>query len=282
MKHLRVATLNIWNKAGPWLERTERIRSDLAALSPDILALQEVLELESPSSYQCQTEELIDGMDLHHCYGLGHDMSGDWVPSEHRLGFGNAVVSRFPIRSSVNLRLPGEDISDQRRSLLHAVVEAPFADVDVFVTHLNWKLDEGWVRERQVQFIAAQIAERAPADGRYPPLLMGDMNAEPYSDEIRFLTGHTRLGNEKSTRMADVWSYFPELGPGFTFDARRNRFSASYHEPPRRLDYIFARAPGKKGLGAPIRAGLCFNTPGEGVPPIFPSDHFGVMADLRV
>ena len=43
MKTLRVATLNIWNRLGPWEQRLPAIRSGIAELSPDLLGLQEVV-----------------------------------------------------------------------------------------------------------------------------------------------------------------------------------------------------------------------------------------------
>ena len=46
MKTLRVATLNIWNRFGPWEERLAAIRAGVEVLSPDILGLQEVVRLE--------------------------------------------------------------------------------------------------------------------------------------------------------------------------------------------------------------------------------------------
>ena len=45
LEKLRVATLNIWNKAGPWAERLPLIRKQVIDLSPDVLGLQEVLRL---------------------------------------------------------------------------------------------------------------------------------------------------------------------------------------------------------------------------------------------
>ena len=43
MERLRVVTLNIWNRQGPWRERLPLIRDGLAALAPDVVGLQEVL-----------------------------------------------------------------------------------------------------------------------------------------------------------------------------------------------------------------------------------------------
>ena len=40
---MKVATLNIWNRFGPWEERLVAIRVRLAELAPDVIGLQEVL-----------------------------------------------------------------------------------------------------------------------------------------------------------------------------------------------------------------------------------------------
>ena len=45
LEKLRVATLNIWNKSGPWAERLPLLRKQLSELSPDVVGLQEVLRL---------------------------------------------------------------------------------------------------------------------------------------------------------------------------------------------------------------------------------------------
>jgi len=277
---IRVATLNLWNKSGPWQARMDLVREEMAALRPDLLALQEVLELHSPKSVMNQADEL-KGDVYERAYGPAHELSQQWIPASNTLYFGNALLSRWPILEERAYPLPGDDVSDQKRSVLHARVKAPVGPVDVFVTHLNWKLDEGWIRELQVKEIARLVAEHAPDDGRYPPILMGDLNAEPRSDEIRFLGGYTRLGEPRTVRFADAWSYgggaHEDERDGFTFDARRNDFAAAYHEPPRRVDYVFVRGPDGKGRGRPRRPRLCFHRPRGGV---WCSDHFGVTVDL--
>ena len=254
--------------------------AEARALELDVLCLQEVLELESPmkegTKLASQLDELgLEGM--HRAFGLGHLMDGPWSARGHALRFGNAVLSRWPITTRHVEALPGADASDQQRSLLHAVVARPAGPVDVFVTHLNWKADEGHIREAQVKHIARTVAERAPADGRHPPILCGDFNAEPGSDEIRYLRGLTRLGGEGSVRFVDAWEYAGER-PGHTFDPLRNPFARVYPRPGRRVDYVFVRGPLRAGAGVPQRAFLAFARPGpDGV---HVSDHFGVCVDL--
>jgi endonuclease/exonuclease/phosphatase family metal-dependent hydrolase len=105
--------------------------------------------------------------------------------------------------------------------------------------------------------------------------LAGDFNAEPESDEIRFLRGFaTRDG--RSVFFADAWSYGGDGGPGFTFD-RRNAFAARSHEPPRRIDYVFVRGPDSKWRGEPLKTQLVFTEPTDDV---WASDHFGLLTEL--
>ena len=275
---LRVATLNIWNKSGPWLDRMALLADELKTLHADLVGLQEVLELQTPRGTQNQCSEICG--DYHWVYGVGHEMSGPFIPKDGKLLFGNALLSRYPIRRHEVIPLPGTALSDQERSLLHAVVDAPFGPLHVFVTHLNWKLDEGWVRERQVVAIADAVRARAD-ESAFPALLMGDMNAEPDSDEIRYLRGMTRLGQARSTRFADVWEYtrdHREQQLGYTFDGKRNPYAATYSEPPRRIDYIFVHGPGRHGNGRPEHVSLAFEASRGGVRC---SDHYGLVADLH-
>ena len=55
---LRVLTLNIWNRQGPFPARRELILQGLRRESPDLIALQEVLRLEQGGTRLCQAEEL--------------------------------------------------------------------------------------------------------------------------------------------------------------------------------------------------------------------------------
>ena len=59
MQRLRVLTLNIWHREAPWEQRRDLIRRGIAALDPDIIGLQEVLELRVGSAVQNQAEELL-------------------------------------------------------------------------------------------------------------------------------------------------------------------------------------------------------------------------------
>ena len=271
---MRVVTLNIWNKSGPWKQRMQLIGAELDRLDADVIGLQEVLELRAGSHVDNQCEEFKGSRG--YVYGAAHTV----MESEGGgLFFGNAVMSKHPIREHTVLPLPGDDPSDAKRALLHAVVEMPFGPVDVFVTHLSWKLHDGVLRQAQIKEVVRLIMERAPIDGRYPPLLLGDLNAEPQSDEVRYLGGYTSLGEPQAVRFQDAWHYVDAQGAegrGATFDGNRNPFAGLVHEPPRRIDYLFTRGPDARGRGKPSYVSVCFDQPADGV---FASDHFGVVAD---
>lgn len=291
---LRVLTLNIWNGQGPWLERLPLIRRGLTELQPDLVALQEVI---GPDERQPRTGQLpllcdglhsADGTPWHVAYGPAHLLA-------YGMYLGNALLSRWPIVATEVWRLPSlaevrgtaeepNEHNDQARALLYALVEAPFGRVPIFITHLDWQLHRGVVRERQVAFLADRVAELHPpqADSPdYPPILAGDMNAEPDSDEMRFLRGLHSLGGH-SVYFADC---FRVAGPvherhtgGVTY-CRGNGYAAVSREPDRRIDYLYVRGPDAQGRGEPLTARVVFDQPESGA---WASDHYGVYAELSV
>jgi endonuclease/exonuclease/phosphatase family metal-dependent hydrolase len=285
---LRVATLNIWNRSGPWPERLAAIRAEVRHLAPDILGLQEVLRTVPPGSdphgVWAVPETVPDGADQASVIAAGthaHVAYARAADYGDGLAFGNAILSKHPILEHAAFELPGRE-TGETRALLYALVDHPAGPLPVFTTHLNWKLHHGAVRVRQVQFICERIKEFSPIDeARLPPVVMGDFNASPESDEIRYMTGLATIDG-KSVHFADAWVYGGDATSGFTFDPK-NRFAAVAHEPPRRIDYIFVRGPDGKLRGEPLETRVAFAkwAPGAGGP-VWPSDHFGVVTDLSV
>jgi endonuclease/exonuclease/phosphatase family metal-dependent hydrolase len=240
------------------------IRRGIERLSPDLIGLQEVIDHEGRS----QADEIREGLGYEAAFGAAQDLGGG-------LRFGNAVLSRWPIPLSRVFPLPTLD-SGEHRSLLLAEIASPHGKIPFFVTHLNWKFHHGIVREAQVSAIAALVKAEAPQSG-LPPILVGDFNAQPEAQEIRFLTGLCSLGG-KSTYLADCFGQKGK-GPGFTFDATRNPFAAPTHEYPRRIDYIFTRGPDTQVRGLPLSAEVVFEEEEEG---ICATDHYGVLAEISM
>jgi endonuclease/exonuclease/phosphatase family metal-dependent hydrolase len=277
----RVATLNIWNKSGPWPERLALIRKQLIELSPDVIGLQEVLRLipdetqpPMPAPDNDQASEIAEGLGYNIAYGVAADYSGG-------LKFGNALLTRYKILDSRTFRLPGAD-SGETRSLLYALLETPWGRQPTFVTHLNWKLHHGVVRVKQAVYLAERIFVLAPVEADFlPPLLMGDFNADPESDEIRYLKGQHVIDG-RSLYFADVWQYADPPGSGHTY-ARDNAFALKNGEPNRRIDYIFVRGPDKQHRGEPLRVTRAFDQAVQGAEGlVWASDHYGVVCDLAM
>lgn len=269
MSPLRVLDLNLWNTDGPWPQRARRIGEWIDRLDPDLLALQEVVRMDGCD----QLAELLGDRPYHR----------DWVPAspfwrpgrEQEKGeVGNAVASRWPISDREELVLPG--LGDfETRAALSVEVAAPFGPLGLTVAHLNWRLDHGFVRERQVQALCELALRRAPRDG-FPPLLVGDFNAEPTATEIRYVTGRHALGG-RSVCFLDAWERAGNGGPGLTW-SNRNPWARAEREPDRRIDYVFSGLPRRNGLGELLACRVVCDDEVDGV---WPSDHFGVYAELR-
>lgn len=259
----RVATFNIWNRQGPWQQRLPLIRHGLAALDADVIGLQEVLALGKLPS---QADEIAAGLGWNIHHAPAWEIGGG-------LTFGNAILSPHRLFDQQCLPLPTPPGLDTR-SVVFARVDAPHGPIPVFVTHLTVQFHLCHVRRDQVVALAEHVARLAPI-GEPPPVVMGDFNAVPDSDEIRFLRGLTSLGGH-SVYFADCWGV-AAAGPGYTYD-RRNPYALRSHEPSGRIDYIFVRGPDAHLRGEPIAARLALDEPTDGV---WPSDHFGVVADIH-
>jgi endonuclease/exonuclease/phosphatase family metal-dependent hydrolase len=262
---LTILTLNIWHDQGPWAQRCQRLRAWLDRLDPDVVSLQEVLR--GPTCDQLA--ELFAGR--------GHHL--DFEPAtvfwrDTSLSFGNAVASRFPIRDRAALRLP-ESGDHERRVALSVTIETPHGLLGFTTTHLNWKLHHGYVREKQVVALAAFSRARRPGL-ELPPVIAGDLNAEPDSAEIRFLTGLQSLAG-KSALFYDAWRVAGDGSPGFTW-SNRNPYARVAIEPDRRIDYVLAGYPQASGVG---RLESCRVVCDDEVAGVWPTDHFGVIAEIR-
>jgi endonuclease/exonuclease/phosphatase family metal-dependent hydrolase len=260
---LRVLSLNLWHDAGPWIERRALIRRWIDRLEPDLIGFQEALR--GPGSHQ--VEELLEGRGYRVDYAAA---SRAWRGDRD---FGNAVASRWPITGREELALP--DAGDgETRAALSVQVDAPFGNVGFTCTHLNWKFRHGAVRERQVQALCDLVLRRRPQGG-FPALLVGDFNAEPESAEIRYVTGLQSLEG-RSVALLDAWRMGGAGGPGITW-SNRNRYARGALEPERRIDYVFAGFPRRNGVGRILSCQVVCDAEEAGV---WPSDHFGVFAEL--
>ncbi len=267
---LRVLTWNIWHRFGPWEARRPAIAATLARLDADVICLQEVWADEEVE-LSAELAHHLGG--FHHVYGSRLDFEG--------VRFGNAVLSRWPIVASDVLALPSRADTEELRTCVRADIDGPRGGLQVFSTHLNWRFDQSGVRQDQVRSICTFIDQSRPAGGRaFPPILCGDFNADPDSDEIRLLTGRSdppvpKLVFHDAWEVAGQASDSSATGATWTND---NPYARLDLEPDRRIDYVFVGWPKAGGAGHVTRCSVEGLEPVDGV---VGSDHLALLAELR-
>lgn len=264
---LTVLSWNLWWRFGPWAARQPAITATLQRLAPDVVCLQEVWEDRDGVRQADQLAAALGGYHVAHAAGLGFDLAPETL--------GNSILSRWPIRAHEARPLPAPPGLDELRVVLRAEIDGPRGPIEVFVTHLNWRMDQSDVRQAQVRAICEFIAETS--DQRtFPPVLAGDFNAEPASEEVRMVTGLTTVAVPKLVFL-DAWRTAGDGGPGYTWSSD-NPFTAIDCEPDRRLDYVFVGYPRDLGAGQVVSARVEGSTPVDG---IYPSDHYAILAEVR-
>lgn len=262
---LKVLSWNIWWRFGAdWQRRQSLILETLDRTDADIIALQEVWGDRKHN----QAQEFAKKLTMQWTYDAVNEMDG--------LDFGNAILSRWPITRQASRLLPSVPSEDGSRDckLLFVEIDGPRGSLGVFSTHLSWRNEEGHMRQEQVNAILAYVRE-IEIDN-FPPIVCGDFNAIPSSDEIRMITGE-RTANVKGLVLHDAWTAAGNLGPGFTWDNHNpNTFEAL--QPNRRLDYVFVGRPKSNGAGHVLTATIIGDQHSNG---LYPSDHYGVLCELR-
>jgi endonuclease/exonuclease/phosphatase family metal-dependent hydrolase len=265
---VRVVTWNLWGRYGPWAERQPAILENLRMIDADIVCLQEAWHDGADS----QPDTLAAALGLTAIYAPAFEMNGAWS--------GNVVLTRWPVtrHEIVELPMSGGGATDtdpgERRLALFVEVDGPRGPLQVFCTHLSWRADWSGVRQAQVARLCELIRSTRPR--QFPPIVCGDLNAVPASDEIRMLTG---LGSVPvpGVVLRDAWEEAGGPHDGSTI-SHRNPYAAATLDRDVRIDYILVGWPKSAGAGHILGASVAGDQPVGG---LYGSDHFAVMADLR-
>lgn len=284
---LRVVQLNAGSLIEPgWDDRRMEIVAWIEQLDPDIVCLQEIWE---DAGHANTAGWLVDRLGAERwAWAFGGAPFDRRMWPDESLRFGSAVLSRWAIDESIYHRLPVDaDPEPLARDIPWELLHVRTAGLDVFSTHLAAPPDHGRHRVRQVVAIDQLIrAARGDADVvvplgprrvGMPPILCGDLNAEPDSDEIRFLCGLTGLDG-RWTYYQDAWRVAGD-GPGHTQDWRSNPIAADMNIPRKRIDYVFVGDCFQRAgnAGRVLRAERAFDRPLTGVAA---SDHAGLVVDI--
>ena len=255
----RIITWNVWGRYGPWPEREAAITATLRDGRPDIVVLTESWSKDEDS----QCARLAAPLGLPH-----HAFSGVQAEEDKAALSGVAVMSRWPIERASSRDLGGARVQ-------FAELSGPRGPIQVYGLVMDaWWLDQSHDRQEAVRGLLEFVS--AGQDDRAPLIVCGDFNADPDSDEIRMLTGRT-TAPVPGLSFYDAWEVAGAGTAGHTW-ANANPWATQLLWPDRRIDFIFSAAPRRGGAGHPVDAALLGVRPVAGT---YPSDHYGLQADLR-
>lgn len=156
--------------------------------------------------------------------------------------YGNAVLTRFPVRTWTNTHLRMLRAGEQR-GLLQVTVSVQGRDLDFWNTHIDFRRDDAERLQNVAEFKAMLARQR-----RGPLVLCGDFNDTPGSRVYQAMIG----------AFDDAWALAGQ-GDGFTITSR---------QPAKRIDYVWLR----KGLALkPVKAW---------VPETLASDHLPLVVEF--
>jgi endonuclease/exonuclease/phosphatase family metal-dependent hydrolase len=194
MATLRVATWNIHGAVGAdGRYLPARVVGVLREIDADIVALQEVASEEAHTSFLADLER-----------DTGYHVVAGLLRQRHGSDFGNAVLSRFPVRSVEHLDLAVDRY--EPRGALDVCIDLGLRPLlRVVATHLGLRPGE---RREQVRRILAKVERESP----HPTLLMGDLNEwYLWGRPLRWLHSHFR-------EMPSAPRKFPAHRPVFALD----------------------------------------------------------------
>ena len=267
---IRLVTLNVLTRrSADGSARHEVLRRELPDLQADVTALQEVI----------RTEEFDQAADL-----LGPEYTIVDVPGGDANYGGECLAIRCPIVRVETLDLPLDADSTEggpRASAAAVEIVGPGDVGPLIVVHHKgtYELNLERVREQQAVATARFVEDLLRGGSDIPVILLGDLNADPLSAGVRFLTGKQSLDG-MSVCYADAWDAIHRGEAGHTFDPRNPIVRAGQMpgERGRRIDYILVRSGPHGPLLDIADCKLIFTQPISGV---WVSDHYGLLADLR-
>jgi endonuclease/exonuclease/phosphatase family metal-dependent hydrolase len=242
---LVVATLNLRNIADRWPERLPLLLQDMATLQPDLIGLQECV-------FAVGQDRLL-GAAGEGRYQSRHGWAG-------RPEYGNAILGREPIVLSDGERL---DLGRNRSALRVEAALQGGARLGFAVTHLHHELDGAAIRADQAVAVTDWLATTSG-----PLVVVGDFNADPTEPtygrmlEAGFRSAHVEANGAEP---AVTWPSGIQA-PGMDLDG-----------DPSSIDYIWVRGPIEV-----VECRLVFDRPAVDDPTLYPSDHLGLAARIRL
>jgi len=271
---LRFLSFNVLH-GGPWSglvgnaeqleQRLEIAVAELRRLDPDVLGLQEASTSRGRGNV---AERIAAALGFHYIYApatrriFTSETANRVFSALLNFSEGPAILSRFPIAAWDAAELPRCAWSYEPRLLLHAELATPWGRLPVFSTHTR---GDPCHTRRVAELVAARRGGR-------PAILMGDFNAAEGSSAIAALTDEAGF--------VDAFRVANPAEPGVT---AWQRVDAPKPMARRRVDFVFL-VPGEETAGRVLASRVVLDRPRhleDGVV-LWPSDHFGVLAEIEV
>jgi endonuclease/exonuclease/phosphatase family metal-dependent hydrolase len=270
---VRVVTFNLLH-GGPWSglvgngadlnERLELVVEQLAALRPDVVALQEA----SVGGGRGNVAERLGralGFEWVHAPTTSQVFGIGWldrtITSAIRFNEGPAVLSRFPIVSSEIAALPRCANRLFPRVLLRVEVRTPHGPLDFYSTHTSRD-------DCQLRRVAELVGARR---GPLPAIVAGDFNTREGADAYAELLG------------AGFVDAFRAVNPEAAGPTSRQQVHAAQPTVARRIDFVFV-VPGANGGPRVLESRVVLDAPRRRAngTALWPSDHYGVLAVIDI
>ena len=257
---VKVITINILCERESWTQRRELLVEGLAAQQADLIGLQEVMLPEDNSAWLAQQ--------LNMPYV-------QLVPYKGSDNYGAAILSRYPFIQQETL-----DLGSQERVAQYVQVEVDGQQLVFCNGHYYWYPGPHPERVKQVQLLKDWLGKLPPA---LPIVALGDFNGMPQTPAIalmreRFTSAYAAYhGREPEytcpTPLKKQRSWRYKLVK-YIFSSWLNRTLRPWHGT---LDYIF--------INQHLRVQDCeliLTSPAPNDRNLYPSDHFGIAAELEI
>ena len=259
---MRILSLNCWSEGWDYEKRWPLLSAELAGIKPDVACFQEVFQLRKAA--------ILKKALGYPTLVMGDKKSGLALLTRYRKTAGRCL--KFKTKS------PKEKYS---RYALWVRLAIEKKEWDFFITHLSWRSGETKIRQNQIAELWDFIEKNN--GGKRPCVLAGDMNSVAASDEMKFLAGkkwiyvsQDGIANVIKAHQAFRDTFIEANGKSKNTWSHKNPYTLREDLPERRIDYIWFRGSGKPQQIQSSQ--VCFD---RAAGKIFPSDHFGVVTEIK-
>lgn len=188
----------------------DRINRIIRESNADIIGLNEVdKHFSKRSKLMDQAKYIANALNMQYVFGPAINIEKEKGVRQ----YGNALLTHFPIVSSINHPFNFLPRIVEDRALLEVKMKIGNKGVSVYATHLSFA---PFLHTKQTTFIVNHLKQQ-----RNPSVIMGDWNMNPYTKSWRNVVSHLK----------DTWIYSKDsYNQGHTYPSKC---------PKKKLDYIF-------------------------------------------